>query len=136
MTERPIIALVEDMEVRVEWLAEKFPDADIVWATTVDEFFAKLRVIDRSRLALILLDHDLGGPFFGSAGADGKTGLHAAQGLEGWYDVAVIIWSINEDGAKEMLHTLNDFRVNAVWIPFLRQNLSKLEAVIASQVRP
>lgn len=130
----PIILVLEDMEPRVTWLKSTFPDVEIIWEATVDGFISKLKLIDVSRLALFLLDHDLGGPFEGSSDQTGKSGLDAVNELGPWSNVPAIVWSINYTGAMNMVKTLNDHGFIVTHIPFHHLNFSSLAAAIGSQV--
>lgn len=133
--ERSIIVVLEDMRVRVDWLRESFPEAKIVWSETVADFISSFAGLDQSRIAVILLDHDIGGPFYGSSDDEGKNGLDAARELMGVQDVPVIIWSINGDGSRAMQQELEGKGHTVAWIPFLKYNMRKLELAIASQMQ-
>lgn len=145
---RPIIIALEDMIERISWLRKGFePHAEIIWAKTVDEFFEELRLLDRSRLKLILLDHDLGGVIDpGDVSTDlvtstswpmdpsGKNGGDAVDGLDGWSDIPVIVWSINNVSAPLMVDELKDKGFAAGWIPFLSTHRTLLSSTIAQLV--
>lgn len=142
---KPIILVLEDMFVRIEWLRAHFEaDAEIIWAKNVDQFFEELRLLDRSRLKLILLDHDLGGDSDADGGliastswpmdASGKNGGDAVDGLDGWNDIPAVVWSINNVSAPLMVDELKDKGFAAGWIPFLSTHRNMLKSVIAQLV--
>ncbi len=145
---KPIIVVLEDMIERINWLRKEFgAHTEIVWAKTVDQFFEELRLLDRSRLRLILLDHDLGG-IIDDNGTDtslirsanwpldpsGKNGGDAVDGLDGWNDIPVIVWSINNVSAPLMVDELKDKGFAAGWIPFLTTHRFMLSSTIAQLV--
>jgi len=143
---KPIIIVLEDMIERINWLRKEFGDqTEIIWAKSVDQFFEELRLCDRQRLRLILLDHDLGGVAIDDdltsqytehwpLDLDGKNGGDAVDGLDGWNDIPVIVWSINNISAPLMVDELKDKGFAAGWIPFLTTHRSMLRSMITQLV--
>lgn len=134
MTQRKTILVLEDMRERVDWLTAKFPNAKVIWTKQVGEFLQELTRTNPDELALVVLDHDIGGPFTGSTDTEGKTGMDAVRELEHTHGAPVIVWSINKDGWRLMVPTLIEKGVVAVSIPFLRENLWNLQRAIAAEV--
>lgn len=149
----PIVIMLEDARLRVEWFKSQFPLVELHWTTTVSGLFDALKSIDRERLKLIILDHDLGdvqsddlstenpsiivlGP-----GAtwpldeNGNNGMHAVDMLpRELNDVPIIVWSINSPRAQEMVARLRDKDFVAAWHPHLKSRLWQLRDAIGSQV--
>lgn len=109
VVKRVDILVLEDHDVRIEWLREYFPDAVIMWAQNVTTFEGSLKYKPR----MILLDHDLG-PL-------PETGYDAAKLLPDTVDAEtpVLIWSQNPVGADNIKSYLksNGF-TTVVWLPF------------------
>ena len=125
------ILVLEDMDARVEWLRKTFKFSTAIWhETTVKGFQEKFLELQKKRkLQLIILDHDLGGPWFDSKDADEQTGTDAAQWLQSQPRVPTIIWSINAEGSKRM----RSYLPWALHRPFV--NLSKIQEAIYEIMR-
>lgn len=153
MTDKPIIVVLEDMDVRVNWLKRNFGDTcEILWCESVESFFHELRTIDRERIKLIILDHDLGTGSMISEVEDrklvipdpsketfpydtnGENGMHAAQGLGPWREIPTVVWSINSARAPSMKKELEDRGTPCAWIPFCMSNFRTLQEVISQLV--
>lgn len=139
-----IIAL-EDTEARITWLKHAFPDIDVMWCQTVDEFTDALKNVGCDELMLVLLDHDLGLPeendsdLLYEAGSfpldkNGKNGMHAVETMSCPRDIPVIVWSINTVKAPIMIELLKARGFIARWLPFKSDSLWQLRSVIASQI--
>lgn len=127
--ERLIIAVLEDQISRVEWLKEEFPMVEIVYASTVVEFFEKQYSAEQTgRLVLNILDHDLGISQYVSGkipdiidaigtseDINGQTGMAVAETLV--TDAPTIIWSANAHVQWPMLNAMRDRTMQAVVIP-------------------
>ena len=143
---KPIIIVLDDMIERIDWLRKEFDDqTEIIWAKSVKQFFEELMLCDRQLLRLILLDHDLGGVVIDDditslhtehwpLDPDGKNGSDAVDGLDGWDDVPVIVWSINSVSAPLMVDELKDKGFSAGWIPFLTTHHSMLRFMITQLI--
>ena len=116
------ILVLEDMEERVELLQRVYFLDPVVWAKTVKEFIHhyELAVFD-----LLVLDHDLGGPWEGSKDEDDQCGLDAVDYLvqalkqrEQSTMPYILIWSVNPAGAQAMQRTLRSNGIACSWIPF------------------
>lgn len=112
---RPVIAILEDIPSRVEWLENNFPDVYVSWDTNVVDFCASVESLGMTgQLALIIMDHDLGGNpvdlaqpwididnhnfFLDKNGHDGRDACMAIQD----FNVPVLIWSANFNHAPTM----------------------------------
>jgi CheY-like chemotaxis protein len=89
---------------------------DITAVLTSDEAIAALKA---GTFDVIFLDHDLGGQIYVPSGPG--TGFEVAQRLVETPNktAQVIVHSINEQGAREMLKVLGP---PAVWVPFPQLN--------------
>jgi len=129
-----VIVVLEDMQERIDWLQDTFPDTGVIWVKSVKQLLDELKFVGKDNVALILLDHDIGGQFAGSADEDGLTGFDAAKSLTDWSDIPVIIWSINPVGAKKMHDALSNDGFVVARIPFMDRNMGILEKAIESQL--
>lgn len=127
-----MIIVLEDMEVRVQWLTRMFSDVNVVWHDNVTGFRESLEGLEAPP-SLVILDHDLGStqtPWV-SEGADGLSGSDAARELQ--VPCPVLIWSINPDGAQNMARTLaNSGHARVRWIPFMERHYVDLAGYIAT----
>jgi len=89
---------------------------DITAVTTSSEAIAAL---EAATFEVVFLDHDLGGQVYVPSGPG--TGFEVAQRLVGTANKSaqVIVHSVNEQGAREMLKVLGPA---AVWVPFHQLN--------------
>lgn len=114
-----MILVLEDMQVRVDWLRDLVGDrVKVVWSTTVEQL-----VIDRRnvRPSLVILDHDLGGPPCAggppSRDANGHDGLYACERIRA-VECPVLVWSMNPTRAPLMVESLRRRGMRALWAPF------------------
>lgn len=115
----PVIAVLEDVAYRVEWLEKHFPHAHISWDKNVIDFVASVESIGLTgRLALVIMDHDLGAAseLLSSPHYDGDThdyridknghdGRDACMAMTN-FDVPVLIWSANKYYSPQMENLL------------------------------
>ena len=120
------------MKERVEWLVKMFPDVDVRWSTTVEEFLAGLQKAEKPP-ALIILDHDLGPGSVVSEDAKGLTGTDAARQLR--VKCPVLIWSWNTWGANRMSAYLGDNGIVHRAIPMTETNYTTIAAFVANCLR-
>lgn len=130
---KPVILVLEDAEVRVEWLRDKFESvATIVHATTVTAMLDELERWKGS-LALVILDHDLG--TLQPNGADNMCGSDAARLLDVRRDIPILIWSWNPVGASQMMLSLTDHGYTSVSrLPFEARNFPSMAQYILRAV--
>lgn len=108
---KPVIIVLEDMKMRIDWLRKFFDSrCHIVWVTTVTDFQSAVAKHNLDT-KLIIFDHDLDMQF-GSTGAslgpDGMNGLHAAEWLPGLMaNTPILVWSRNGHKAPAIEETLN-----------------------------
>lgn len=126
-----MIVVLEDMDVRVQWLMRMFPDTNVRWAETVTDFHEAIAEAGDA-LQLVILDHDLGPGSLVSEDADGYTGMDAATDLR--TTAPVIVWSINPVGAPAMVDTLIESGHDAVWISFWEKHFPILAAQILKAI--
>jgi hypothetical protein len=117
-----VIVVLEDMQVRVDWLLGLVGNERVAWSETVSDF---LPTVDAP--TLVILDHDLGGvpmtleeataPGPASRGRDGLTGLDAAERMP-VVSCPVLVWSVNPVRAPQMVATLRRRGMRALWAPF------------------
>jgi folate-dependent tRNA-U54 methylase TrmFO/GidA len=160
---KPIVMILEDSPFRIKWFKTEFPNVDCIWAKNVSMFFEMLQSIDKTRLRLIILDHDLGDDKLDVAieqitgheamefddavqascvidggtwpmDINGQNGMSAVDGLVSWNDIPTIVWSVNSVCAPLMVKRLNKQGSIAAWIPFQTHLRWRLRAAIASQV--
>lgn len=145
------IIVLEDMPRRVQWLKSNFSECDIVWCTTVREFFSTLRTA-KIHPDLIILDHDLGHDMITAPedegiaknaqilipsgqswpmDTNGEDGMSAVNGLDPWSDVPALVWSINSIRAPEMVQRLKEKGFDTAWVPFFSTNYSELHRIIS-----
>lgn len=132
---KPLIVVLEDTVERIEWLEDIFGNvAEVWWCEKVNDFLALMQEADRSRLALVVLDHDLGGVTVdpGVKGSptnydvsgtfprdsDGMTGMDAVEALDPWKDVPVLVWSANMRMGPQMEEHLRREGFVTAWVPF------------------
>lgn len=145
------ILVLEDVEFRIKWLKDAFPEANVIWCQDVSSFVSTLRDITADDVALIILDHDLGSNDPESGGVcvalpgswpldkDGKTGSDAVKLLcksdisQLWKNAPIIVWSLNTHYAEHMVSDLASDGYIATHIPFDR-NSFRLRSAIASQL--
>lgn len=108
MSMKNIIAVLEDQQTRLDWLRSAFPSAEIIADDNVVAFLKQLAAADKDRLAVIILDHDLGAGGSWPKDAESNDGLTAARNLGTWSDVPVLVWSWNPDGANAMVAALEN----------------------------
>ena len=139
-----MILVLEDMDVRVQWLTRMFPDVNVSWHDNVTaqkvisggysetEFMASLEALEAPP-SLVILDHDLGSiqtPWV-PEGEDGLSGSDAADRIQ--VTCPILIWSVNPDGAANMARTLaNSGHTWVDRIPFLERNYVHLAGYIAT----
>jgi len=115
----PVIAILEDIPFRIEWVERHFPDVHVAWSTTVSDFCASVDALSLTgRLQMIILDHDLGcnpldmamGRQSASAFLDrnGEDGMDACRDVGVHATVAVLVWSGNAEKVPLMVKTLKD----------------------------
>jgi DNA-binding NarL/FixJ family response regulator len=126
-----VIVVLEDMDVRVQWLGKRFPGS-YQWAQTVTELKATLALMDmrKQKPKLVILDHDLGVDSCESNGSDGLCGLDAAKWLA--VECPVLVWSMNGPAAKQMVRALIDSGHRAKHIAFMEIMYPALVRYIAS----
>lgn len=116
-----VVHVLEDMNMRVDWLKETAPPCDIVWSTCVQDFLDKFEEESRD-IRLIILDHDLGLDNDDKDGytpdRNGQCGADVVRELEN-VPCPVLVWSINMVAAPEMVSSLKDKNISAVHVPFL-----------------
>lgn len=130
------VALVlEDMEVRVEWLEEVLEGTgvDVVWCTTVADFRRDLAYYGKC-VELIVLDHDLGRDSTTSEDERGETGLDGAKAIPVGCTAPVLLWSINPSGRERMALELRSRGIVAAAYPFLRENMFGLMGVVMKSI--
>lgn len=122
------IVVLEDQEVRIQWLRAVVPfdDIEIVWCTSVGKFLKEVR---EPNVKLVIFDHDLD-LFFDGPDKDGLTGTHAARGYRGLTDTPVLIWSFNKSGALNIKSILASKGIRALWVPFMDDNKIKLARTV------
>lgn len=125
------ILVLEDMEERVNWLRKTFRFGVTVYhETSVEGFKEKFEQLEsKGKLNIVILDHDLGGPFFDSSDKHGLTGTDAAKWLLTKQRKPTIIWSVNPEGSKRM----RGFLPWAVHAPFI--NMDRLRTAIFDLMR-
>lgn len=104
--------ILEDEQVRVDWLRRKFPDWQITWTKHPDETIAAMQT---KQWDLIILDHDLHFPVDSYVGAE-PTGFWAAREVPA--DSVVLVWSINIPAAEQMANAIAERGATPVRIPF------------------
>lgn len=117
-----MIIVLEDMQVRVDWLRDAFGALHAVnWRDDVESF---LLALDGVAPTLVILDHDLGGPIDVtkpeprmSRDADGLTGLDACDRMP-VVACPVLVWSMNPVRAPIMVQTLQRRGMRALWAPY------------------
>lgn len=145
------ILVLEDVDFRIKWLKDAFPDTNVIWCQDVSSFVAALRDNVADDISLIILDHDLGSndPIGGGIivdipgswplDKDGKTGSDAVKLLcqndisLSWKNVPIIVWSLNVRHAEHMVADLAGNGYVAAQIPFDRSSF-RLRSAIASQL--
>ena len=115
------VLVLEDTHKRVDWLRATFPALDVVHVTNVVDFLKARRVPH----AMVILDHDLGGPDQLSAeqydrgesvdahGLNGMDAVHACDRL-----TPTLVWSANPVCGPRMRAALGDMGVPVVYYPF------------------
>jgi len=109
------VLVLEDTQDRLDWLNDvlKNHDVEIVWCTKVMNFLQ----VSKERFDLIILDHDLGER--GPGDGEGLTGKQAAERMDVDRHIPVVVWSVNDIGAKEMVTILKERNYMAAWVPFM-----------------
>ena len=149
--QRPTILVLEDMQIRVDWLRDAFPHATVVWLETVSDLMSSIAALGPFPPALILLDHDLGlgashmeddgsvlllddGVSF-PLDVNGNNGMHAVDMMpDSMKVVPMIVWSINGPRAREMVARLTERGFVTTHIPFTGDRMWQLRSAIATQV--
>lgn len=103
------LLILDDEEVRVDWVRDAFPKAEVHWVQTPTQF-AKEYQEGYGTWSLILLDHDLGLP--------NATGRDAVQYITNKDRDRVIVWSLNFERAIGMVETLTKQGISARSLPF------------------
>ena len=111
--------ILEDMEVRVDLIRKQVFFLKATWAKTVQEF-KSIYEADPT-FDVIILDHDLGGPWYGSTDENDQNGQHAVDFLiaRNGKLPPILVWSINTVAAPNMVKSLQAHGHNAVWIPYM-----------------
>ena len=120
-----MILVLEDMDIRVQWLRKMFPATEIQWCSDVSSFQEVLRSRSPS---VIILDHDLGPGSVTSEDSGGLTGYDAAKALR--TNAPVLIWSVNMWGSNRMSSVLADNGVVHRALPFLSNNFPAIGAFV------
>ena len=128
---KPVVLVLEDQEVRVDWLRDTFPDfMEIIWSKTVSDFLQSCK--DHAGVtAVAILDHDLGfdESVLQSEDVNGQTGTDAARlMLPVPY---VVIWSMNPGGSRLMRDILRDKKQRVRYAPFASQDMLAGEIFVA-----
>jgi hypothetical protein len=114
------VLVLEDMETRVDLLRKVYLITKIDWATSVDRF-QDVYTNSTEPYDLLILDHDLGGPFYGSTDKNNQTGQHAVDFLLMQPALPpVLVWSVNPVAAPLMAKRLQNEGHDATWIPFIQ----------------
>jgi CheY-like chemotaxis protein len=107
------VLVLDDEQVRHEEFVRQHPADEVVSARSVHEACAALR---GPRFDRVQLDHDLG--------SGSPTGLEAARFIAEMEQerrpAMVIVHSHNPVGAREMVLTLRDAGVRALWMRFTK----------------
>lgn len=115
------VLVLEDTIERCHWLRATFPDMDVVHVYNVVDFLKARRVPH----AMVILDHDLGGPdtlspeqydrgeSVDAYGLNGMDAVHACDRL-----TPAIVWSANPVCGPRMRSALGDAGVPVVYYPF------------------
>jgi len=132
-----IIVVLEDMETRINWLRSTYPEAEIVWHTTVKGFVACLE--SGIKPTLVIFDHDLD-----TADPNARPGqLHDVDGLTGAdaarmmpeLDCFAVVWSANPVGARSIArHAASKVSGAVLMAPFTISK-SQLKAGIDAALR-
>ena len=126
---KPIILVLEDMEIRVVWLRTIFGDhVEIVWTTNVADFITTQARVAPDRVCLIIMDHDLHLP----GHAVVPSGLVAARTMT--LVAPVIVWSQNPEGAPSMRDELKRRGYTAEWAPYFERELPTMAGKILHRV--
>lgn len=121
MSSKPVFLVLEDMEIRIDFLRNTFGDAvEVVWAEDVTTFRQKLAGISPERLCAVILDHDLAPPGTPMKDKHGLDGTDAAKDLK--VNVPVFVWSMNPVGAVRMVKILRESGHSCRHIPFGESN--------------
>ena len=112
------ILVLEDMRERVDYLRTICFKDEILHTYTVKHFIEEFEA-QEGEFDLIILDHDLGGPFFDSADKYEQTGQHAVDYLVHQEKrPPVLVWSVNPTGAPMMRKRLERAGYKTDWRPF------------------
>ncbi len=126
------VLVLEDMAERVKLLYKVYFITEIDWTPSVSRF-QDVYTNSEKPYDLLILDHDLGGPFFGSTDENGQTGQHAVDFLLMHPALPpVLVWSINPTAAPLMVKRLQNEGHEATWIPFM--NVKSTPALTLAQL--
>lgn len=117
MPSKPIIIVLDDMKLRIDWLRKWFDSSNhIIWRTNVTDFLEAVNA--NPSVQLIILDHDLDmldGSKGVSMGPDGLTGFDATNLLSLQFrNTQILVWSRNGNGAADMTDNLRSRGFNKV----------------------
>ena len=111
--------MLEDNPERVEWLEGLCPEVEVTHVANIADF---RRELPNGPWSLVVLDHDLGGPWVGPD-VNGETGWDAAEAVLSAPEAVgpVLVWSGNRAAARGMWWLLDesgwDVELAPAWEP-------------------
>ncbi len=123
------IVILEDAPGRIDWFRDTYRKEDFAATDSVEEFLHFVNEAEKAgTLKLIIMDHDLGILDAHGDSVCGSNGADAAKKLT--TTAPVLIWSINEYGARNIELTLRDKGIHSVRVAFYASNFKTIANII------